>query len=112
MKRVILGMAVLALATASLTQAAEPASTPESKKSFWRERCKDYSELAVTIMGAHQSGVAMSDAIRVADGNAVIEKLVEAAYDKPRYSSERMKREVAHEFRDEIYKACNKATKK
>jgi len=111
MKRAILGMVVALFATSALAQTAPPAPD-ETKKMTWRERCDALSELAGSIMDAHQLGVPMSKAMKAADSDPLTEKMVIAAYEKPRYSTEKMKRQETAEFRDTVYLMCSRHAKK
>lgn len=111
MKRAILGMIVALLATSAMAQPAAPASE-ETKKVSWRERCDALSGLAGSIMEAHQTGVSMSAAMRAADSDPLTEKMIIAAYEKPRYSTDKMKRQEIAEFRDTVYLMCSRHAKK
>ena len=109
MKRAILGIAIALLTTSFTAQSAPPV---EPKKTNWRERCELMSGLASSIMGAHQSGVPMSQAMQLADEDPLTEKMIIAAYEKPRYSTERMKQQEIAEFRDTVYLLCSQNVKK
>lgn len=78
----------------------------------WRELCGSLGELAEAVMSGRQSGMPMANAINTAPDNAyrdMFEKLVIAAYTKPRYSTEGMQKRSVEEFRDEIYLGCAKS---
>lgn len=82
-----------------------------SAASDWKVTCEKISSLAQSIMKSRQAGVAMSDAIRVADGNTGIEGIVIAAYEKPRYSTASVQKRTIEEFRDEIYLTCSQVAR-
>jgi len=78
----------------------------------WRKTCDSYSELAETTMNGRQSGTPMAKMMKVLsndEGSELFEKLIIAAYDSTRYSTERMQQRSIEEFRDEKYLECAKA---
>jgi hypothetical protein len=77
----------------------------------WRQKCKNYESLAETVMEKRQAGIAVSRMMEVAGEDALIQDLVERAYDQPRYSTDRMIRRTIEDFRNQAYMACLKAYK-
>jgi len=78
----------------------------------WRKTCDSYGELAESIMSGRQSGTSMAKMMKVIgdnEGSDLFEKLIIAAYDSPRYSTEGMQKRSIEEFRDEVYLECAKA---
>lgn len=83
------------------------------KADSWRELCSSYSDLSEKIMTNRQSGVAMSKMMSTVDGqkdamSKVIEEIIIEAYEKPRYSTERMQKRTIEDFRNSIYLTCAK----
>lgn len=70
--------------------------------------CENVSVLAKSIMGARQSGVSISKVMQLANGSALLESLIIAAYSKPSFSTEQYKEEVIREFSDDAYLSCIK----
>lgn len=77
----------------------------------WRVMCEAAAEIAETIMERRQTGTSMAKMIEVADDNELVEQIIIAAYDSPRYSTDRIQQRAAAEFRDEVYLQCVKATR-
>jgi len=78
----------------------------------WRKTCDSYGGLAETIMSGRQSGTSMAKMMKVLnndEGSELFEKLIIAAYDRPRYSTEQMQKRSIEEFRDKMYLECAKA---
>lgn len=75
----------------------------------WQEQCSNLSGLAETVMEKRQAGVAMSAMMEVAGDKALIQEVVVQAYETPRYSTRRVKRETVQDYRDEWYRYCAKA---
>lgn len=81
----------------------------------WRELCGSFGELAEVVMSARQSGVPMAILINSVADNAyrdVFEKMVIAAYNMPRYSTEGMQKRSVEDFRDKVYLGCAKSMMK
>jgi hypothetical protein len=78
----------------------------------WTERCKSISSLAATIMKGRQAGVSMSSMMDVtvdADIKNLTTSMVMDAYEKPRYSTEKVQQETISDFRDDWYLKCAQA---
>lgn len=77
----------------------------------WRTGCKNAQDIAESIMKGRQQGVAMSKMMEVAEGDAanILEALIIEAYDRPRYSTEKMQQRSVQGFRDDVYLECVKA---
>jgi len=76
----------------------------------WRNLCSQLGRFAEESMEAHQSGLPMEEAMQIDDFEAkkLLEEIVIAAYEEPRYSGEGMQQRAVEKFRDEIYLACVK----
>jgi hypothetical protein len=70
--------------------------------------CKGYGQLAKAIMEGRQSGADMAGAMEIANENPQIQKLVVAAYEQPRYSSEERKKRQVADFGNDTYLQCIK----
>ena len=68
--------------------------------------CALVGDVAQSIMEERQSGVPMSDAMRVAGDNEALRAMVVAAYSYPRFSSDSYRKEAATDFRNEIELIC------
>jgi len=73
-----------------------------------RARCENFSEMAGQIMGYRQDGGEMAEAMKIADGNGLIEQMVVQAFDIPRFSTERHQRRQVVEFKNKAYAKCFK----
>lgn len=78
--------------------------------------CDDFSTLAHNIMEARQSGVPMKATMGVAEDSGMsdslkklIRNMVISAYEKPRFSTEKMQAREISEFENEYYLACVKS---
>jgi hypothetical protein len=79
-----------------------------------RSVCKSYSQLAAEIMRGRQGGVAMSasmDAAGQGDGAQaeITRKMVIAAYEKPRMSTESNQQRMITDFENDTYLSCVRA---
>lgn len=74
----------------------------------WRETCDGFSEHAELIMQARQLGISMAEAMGKTDSK-VHEEMIIAAYEKPRYSTDRMQQKAIEDFRDHWYLRCAKS---
>lgn len=77
-------------------------------KEDWRASCKVYAKLAYETMDARQSGISMVDMIEAAEGQSSIEQVITAAYEVPRYSTERYREQAIQDFTDKVYLGCVK----
>lgn len=68
--------------------------------------CAIIGDLAQAIMEVRQSGVPMSDAMRISGDNDAIRAIVIAAYSYPRFRTERVKSEAIADFRNEFELMC------
>jgi hypothetical protein len=81
----------------------------------WRSACNSLAGLAETIMDGRQQGVSvakMMEAIANEEeqtAQKLVEELIIAAYDQPRFSTAKMQRRTMEEFRDAVYLQCVKA---
>lgn len=74
--------------------------------------CSKIYEIAKTTMVARQAGVAMPTMIKTANNDAYVRKIVIAAYDKPKFSSQSYVDNEVSEFADFWYSDCVKALSK
>ena len=77
-----------------------------------REVCNTMNDTAGTIMGNRQDGRSMSDLMKLANGNKIIEELIIAAYDSPRYRTKAHQTKSVEDFKNEVFLDCIKTTKK
>jgi DNA helicase IV len=87
-------LATAALVLGASTAQAEPAS------------CATIGEIAQVIMENRQMGIAMSDMMAIAEGNAFIEGIVLEAYRSPRFSVPANQAESAMDFRTTFELMC------
>lgn len=87
-------------------------SIPAAAADNWKETCSMVSKLAEIVMKARQSGKAMSEVIKAAEGNEAYESVIILAYDKPRYGTAPMQQRTIEEFRDDAYVQCAKKMRK
>lgn len=73
--------------------------------------CNGIGALAASAMGAHQSGVPLSTAIKVGALDDVSRRIVIEAYEHPRYSTESVRQRAIADFRDKQHLRCLKDTK-
>ncbi len=106
MKRAMVCFVMVGMSMLNVAQAV-PSVDPDSKEN-WRERCDSISTLAGSIMEARQEGIAMSNAMKIADGNKLAELMVAGAFDTPRYGTADYKKRTIEEFRDSWYLKCTK----
>ena len=94
--------AVIIFTTATVGYGDEPS---------WQESCSAIGSLAETTMRNRQLGVPMEAMIRP-NADSFIEKfdqeIVIMAYERPRYSTEKMRTRSVEDFRDTIYLECVK----
>jgi len=72
------------------------------------------ASLAETIMTRRQEGADITQMYRIADGQVpvlknLVEALVTAAYEKPRFSTDKIKRKTISEFKVDAMLMCRKA---
>jgi hypothetical protein len=72
----------------------------------FRDLCNKLNETAQSIMEDRQEGVSMKKLMEIAKGNKLIENIIIAAYDRPRYYTKEMQIKSVEDFRDEIYLYC------
>jgi len=74
--------------------------------------CAEFSRMAEALMRSHQSGVPMTETIEVFDyiedeaALKAIKTMIIMAYEKPRYSTEKMQQREIADFRDKFAAAC------
>jgi hypothetical protein len=75
-----------------------------------RKRCDLIGQIAEAVMERRQEGVSMSKMMGVPykAGDALVESLVIAAYDSPRFHTKEMQERSVQEFRDRAYLQCAK----
>jgi hypothetical protein len=72
--------------------------------------CDMLQDTAYIIMNNRQNGVPMVTQYKVASGSSdILQKMVLAAYDQPKYSSASYQQSASQEFADEAYLLCIKA---
>jgi len=76
-----------------------------------QSHCERVGILATSIMEARQSGAPMSELMKIADGNKLLQLMVVQAYEEPRFSSDRYQQNATNDFRAEWELACYKAMK-
>lgn len=76
----------------------------------WRESCGQVGDLAEVVMENRQGGISMARMMRVAQGEAqeIAEAIIIDAYDYPRFSTSKVKRQTVEDFRDKWYAQCVK----
>ncbi|MDQ2139586.1 hypothetical protein RBI14_15580 [Alcaligenaceae bacterium B3P038] len=99
----ILASAALVLCVMSSAQAAE------------KDFCKYLEGYAKISMDANQTGIPLSDLLKLIKDNGNESELVNDiamdAYDVPRYSSEKLQQESIVEYQNRIYLKCLRATR-
>lgn len=85
------------------TQSAYAAEETEGKKLT----CEDLENLARSVMNSRQSGVSMSDMVKVAPE---FKWMIIAAFEQPRFSTEENQTEASQDFANTIALACYKNT--
>lgn len=73
--------------------------------------CKDLERAAKSIMNLRQNGTQMSKQMDIAKGSPILEKMVIAAYELPRYSTDAAKQQASTDFSNNIYLSCVKGSK-
>ena len=73
------------------------------------ETCNAFAEMAGMTMQARQSGVALSDALGVTNGNELLRQIVIDAYQRPRMSVSANRAREVEDFRTEWHLACLEA---
>lgn len=96
MKSVALGIALSLFCTVSQSQS-------------WQSDCSDIGALAKFVMTFRQSGNAMAQAMKLANGNKLFETVLIEAFETPLYSSDRMIKQSIHDFQVYWYGLCIKA---
>jgi hypothetical protein len=82
--------------------AAQAQLTPQAK-----EYCESVSGLAYSIMSNRQSGVAMSEVLKVdKDDDKVFQHMVLEAYKSPRYVTPEVQMQSKEDFRDKWHLRC------
>jgi len=62
-------------------------ATPLTAETSANDPCKVIGDVSEGIMFLRQEGQSMSDVMQLADGNELLELIVIAAYEQPRYSA-------------------------
>ena len=89
--------------------------TPPVYAGDWRELCGTIEKLATTIMKGRQSGMSMAKMMEITAEKHIegvtdlLEKLIIAAYDSPRYNTKSIQKRTVEEFRDKVYLKCVKS---
>lgn len=96
-------------ATATTNQTAENSFSISTN---WVSKCTEMSSLAETIMSGRQSGVSMAQMMETVGDIEIGQRMIIAAYDVPRYRTEKHIQNAIKDFRDELYLECAKALKK
>lgn len=78
----------------------------------WQESCDAVGLLATNVMSARQSGLPMSEMIKIAGDNPIAEELVVSAFKESRYSTESVQQRTIANFRDQAYLECAQALRK
>jgi hypothetical protein len=97
MKKLI---ATLAIATTALTFNAQADTLTET--------CASYHKLATSIMRNRQEGISVVKMMGAASESKLAQLMVQAAYDSPRYSTDRMKIKSITTFANNWATACFK----
>lgn len=84
-------------------------SGPLHAESSSEDPCVTISRLAEKIMENRQAGIAMTDMMKIADSNELIRQMIIAAYEEPRFSSDKHQRNAVMDFRNQIELVCYKA---
>ena len=77
----------------------------------WRNLCSHLGGFAEESMKARQRGLSMEEAMQIDDFEAkkLLEEIVIAAYEEPRFATESLQQRTIEKFRDEIYLECVKS---
>ena len=94
----ILILSVVALISTSQAAKADPVD------------CEGMARIASIVMEKRQNGAAISDIIKIVQGNSLAERMVVEAYEVRRFKAETWKDSEVAEFRDRWYLDCYKAT--
>lgn len=90
---------------------APPSAPPAPYKS--PENCNSTAKMAGTIMQARQAGMDMGKVLETSSSSEAfaskVRDLVVAAYESPRYSTEKNKARAVEDFRNDAYLACMKS---
>jgi len=78
--------------------------------------CGEIAGTAEVVMQSRQDGISMSKIMQVLDSNAEMDEstkklmrdMLIAAYELPRFSTEKVKKETIENFRDQYYLGCVK----
>lgn len=76
----------------------------------WREVCAELADIAETLMGFRQQGIALSRILELDSysTNEYLARLAVAAYDQPRYSTTEIQDSAISDFRDAVHVDCIK----
>jgi len=76
--------------------------------------CEDWEALAVNIMSARQNGVQMSKMMGIlkSEDDKTVKMLIIEAYDSPKYSGEKYKKESISEFSNKVFLDCTRVKSK
>lgn len=83
--------------------------TAQAEESAKSTICKLIEENAALIMGNRQLGVSMAaqyEPIEQADEQSIMLKIIEDAYEQPRFSTEEHRTRVITEFRNKYFLLC------
>ena len=70
------------------------------------ELCGMFGDLAEVTMQNRQNGVALSTVMATANGVPMIEAIILAAYQQPRWSSDANQENAVRDFRNDVEFAC------
>ena len=109
MKKLLFLAAFISCAGGISTAASATQSATQSEND---KTCSRIYDIAKTTMGARQMGVPMPTMIKTANNNPYVRKIVIAAYDKPKFSSQSYIDNEVSEFADFWYSDCVKTLSK
>lgn len=98
------GLVLIAILLAGVW-AASASAEPEGGEEI---TCEQYFTLGESIMRARQTGVAMPEMMKIAEGNALFRALIITAYEKGLYSTKEYQKREINEFANDVYMACLK----
>ena len=70
------------------------------------DTCQQTNDMAIAVIKARNRGASMAEAMRVADGNIVIERMVEDAYMRPIYSTKLYIDAQVRDFANDWSRTC------
>lgn len=73
------------------------------------DSCTLVGDLATSIMKGRQNGVNMAKALTIAKDSALSQKIVEMAYEHPRYSTDEYITREVENFTNDIISGCMKS---